>query len=130
VSGFSRTGNADVVSGFSRTVCALALELVEGETLADRIARGSIPVEEALRIAPQIAEAFEAAHEPGIIHRDLKAANISTSHRCSKTRARSNVRYMYDVTADGQRFLVNSLPEQQESPRLELIVNWPALLRQ
>src|SRR2546426_1267394 len=55
---------------------ALVLELVEGDTLADRIARGLIPLEEALPIARQICEALEAAHEPGIIHRDLKPANI------------------------------------------------------
>ena len=54
----------------------LVLELVEGETLADRIARGPIPLDEALVIAIQIAEALEAAHEKGIIHRDLKPANI------------------------------------------------------
>jgi Tol biopolymer transport system component len=54
----------------------LVLELVEGETLADRIARGPVPVEEALSIAIQICEALEAAHERGIIHRDLKPANI------------------------------------------------------
>ena len=55
---------------------ALVLELVEGPTLADRIAQGPIPVEEALPIARQIAEALEAAHEQGVIHRDLKPANI------------------------------------------------------
>ena len=55
---------------------ALVLELVEGETLADRIARGPIPIDEALPIANQIAEALEAAHEQGIIHRDLKPSNI------------------------------------------------------
>jgi len=55
---------------------ALVLELVEGETLADRIARGPIPLDEALPIGRQIAEALEAAHEQGIIHRDLKPANI------------------------------------------------------
>ena len=55
---------------------ALVLELVEGPTLADRIAPGPIPLDEALPIATQIAEALEAAHEQGIIHRDLKPANI------------------------------------------------------
>src|SRR5438046_1254959 len=54
----------------------LVLELVEGETLADRIARGPIPIEEALDIAKNICEALEAAHEKGIIHRDLKPANV------------------------------------------------------
>ena len=52
------------------------MELVEGPTLADRIAQGPIPLDEALPIAKQIAEALEAAHEQGIIHRDLKPANI------------------------------------------------------
>jgi serine/threonine-protein kinase len=55
---------------------AIVMELVEGETLADRIARGRIPVDEALAIARQVADAVEAAHEQGIIHRDLKPANI------------------------------------------------------
>ena len=57
-------------------VRALVMELVEGPTLADRIASAAIPVGEALSIATQIAEALEAAHEQGIIHRDLKPANI------------------------------------------------------
>jgi serine/threonine-protein kinase len=55
---------------------ALVMEFVDGPTLADRIARGPIPLDEALPIARQIAEALEAAHEQGIIHRDLKPANI------------------------------------------------------
>lgn len=55
---------------------ALVMELVDGPTLAERIAAGPIPLEEALLIARQIAEALEAAHEKGIIHRDLKPANV------------------------------------------------------
>ena len=57
-------------------VRALVMELVEGDDLSQRIARGAIPLDEALPIAKQIAEALEAAHEQGIIHRDLKPANI------------------------------------------------------
>ena len=54
----------------------LAMELVEGETLAERVAKGPLPVEEALEVSRQIAEGLEAAHESGIIHRDLKPANV------------------------------------------------------
>jgi eukaryotic-like serine/threonine-protein kinase len=57
----------------------LVLELVEGQTLADRIKAGPIPVEESLKLALQIAEALEAAHEKGVIHRDLKPANIKVT---------------------------------------------------
>jgi Tol biopolymer transport system component len=55
---------------------ALAMELVEGEGLDERITRGAIPIEEAVPIALQVAEALEAAHEKGIVHRDLKPANV------------------------------------------------------
>ncbi len=70
--------NIAAIYGFedSGDVHALVMELVEGPTLADRIQSGAIPVEEALPIAKQIAEAVEYAHERGIIHRDLKPANI------------------------------------------------------
>jgi serine/threonine-protein kinase len=57
----------------------LVMELVPGQTLADRIKRGAIPVEEILPIARQVAEALEEAHEKGIIHRDLKPANIKVT---------------------------------------------------
>ena len=57
----------------------LVLELVEGDTLAERLRRGAIPVEESLKLALQIAEALEAAHEKGVIHRDLKPANIKVT---------------------------------------------------
>ena len=58
---------------------ALVLELAEGETLADRIARGSVPIPDAVAIARQIVDALEAAHEQGIVHRDLKPANIQVA---------------------------------------------------
>src|SRR5512134_523287 len=54
----------------------LAMELVPGEDLAERLKRGAIPVDEALAVARQVAEALEEAHEHGIVHRDLKPANI------------------------------------------------------
>src|SRR5216683_4836023 len=54
----------------------LVMELVEGSTLAERIEQGPVPVEEALGIAKQIADALEAAHEKGVVHRDLKPGNI------------------------------------------------------
>jgi serine/threonine-protein kinase len=59
---------------------ALVMELVEGPTLADRIKAGPIPVDEAVRIARQIADALEYAHERGIIHRDLKPANVKVTN--------------------------------------------------
>ena len=65
------------VHGFEKPrACARRLELVEGDTLADRVARGPLPIPETLAIERQIADALEAAHDKGIVHRDLKPANI------------------------------------------------------
>ena len=70
--------NIAIIHGLEQAdgVHALVMELVPGEDLSQRIARGAIPLDEALPIAKQIAEALEAAHEQGIIHRDLKPANV------------------------------------------------------
>ena len=73
-------------------VTALVMELVEGEDLSQRIARGAIPIDEALPIAKQIAEALEAAHEQGIIHRDRNCGIGHDSrrvHRSNRSRRAS-----------------------------------------
>jgi len=73
--------NVAAIYGFeeSNSVRALVLELVEGATLAERIAQGPIPIEEALPIAKQICDGLEYAHERAIIHRDLKPANVKVT---------------------------------------------------
>ena len=80
---------------------ALVLELVEGPTLADRIARGPIPVDEALPIAKQIAEALEAAHESGVIHRDLKPANIKVKEDGTVKVLDFGLAKAFDTTPEG-----------------------------
>jgi len=73
--------NIAAIYGFEEAddVRFLAMELVPGETLAERVAKGPVPVEEALEICRQIAEGVEAAHEKGVIHRDLKPANVKVT---------------------------------------------------
>src|SRR5687768_13203069 len=92
-------------------VKALVMELVEGEDLAQRIARGAIPLAEALPIARQIAEALEAAHEQGIIHRDLKPGNI-------KVREDSTVKVLDFGLAKAMEPAAGSSPSVSQSPTI------------
>ena len=92
-------------------VKALVMELVEGEDLSQRIARGAIPLDDALPIAKQIAEALEAAHEQGIIHRDLKPANI-------KVRADGTVKVLDFGLAKAMEPAAGSSPSVSMSPTL------------
>ena len=73
--------NIAAIYGFEEAddVRFLAMELVPGETLAEKVAKGPLPVEEALEVCRQIAEGVEAAHEKGVIHRDLKPANVKVT---------------------------------------------------
>ena len=73
--------NIAAIYGFEHSgeIHFLVLELVEGDTLAERVAKGPLPVEEALEVCRQIAEGVEAAHDKGVIHRDLKPANVKVT---------------------------------------------------
>ena len=87
------------------------MELVEGDALSERIARGAIPIDEALPIAKQIAEALEAAHEQGIIHRDLKPANI-------KVRDDGTVKVLDFGLAKAMEPVARSSPSVSQSPTI------------
>src|SRR5262245_56429352 len=90
---------------------ALVMELIEGDDLSQRIARGAIPLNEALPIAKQIADALEAAHEQGIIHRDLKPANI-------KVRPDGTVKVLDFGLAKAMEPAAGSSPSLSMSPTL------------
>ena len=95
----------------SEGITALVMELVEGDDLSQRIARGAIPIDEALPIAKQIADALEAAHEQGIIHRDLKPANI-------KVRPDGTVKVLDFGLAKAMEPAAGSSPNMSMSPTI------------
>jgi len=102
--------NIGTICGFemSGSEHALALELVDGPTLADRIAERAMPMREALPIAQQIAEALDAAHEQGIIHRDLKLVSASDPESSSAASFASEI-----------RVVLNGLEELKQRVRAE-----------
>jgi serine/threonine-protein kinase len=105
--------NIAAIYGLERSsgMTALVMELVEGPTLADRVAQGAIPVDESLAIARQVAEAIEAAHEQGIIHRDLKPANI-------KLRTDGIVKVLDFGLAKAMQPAVSLSPSHSQSPTI------------
>ena len=94
---------------------ALAMELVEGPTLAERIAQGRIPADEALRLAAQIADALEAAHERGIVHRDLKPANIKVRPDGTVKVLDFGIAKALDARATGERPAALTTPAMTEA---------------
>ncbi len=105
--------NIAAIYGLERSadVTALVMELVEGEDLSQRIARGAMPLDEVLTVARQIAEALEAAHEQGIIHRDLKPANV-------KVRSDGTVKVLDFGLAKAIEPAVGSTPNASMSPTI------------
>src|SRR5665213_1283914 len=105
--------NIAAIYGLEKTpdFTALVMELVEGEDLSQRIAKGAIPLDEALPIAKQIAKALEAAHEQGIIHRDLKPANI-------KVRTDGTVKVLDFGLAKAMEPAAGSSPSMSMSPTI------------
>ncbi len=112
--------NIAAIYGFEKTpdFTALVMELVEGDDLSQRIAKGAIPRDEALPIARQIADALEAAHEQGIIHRDLKPANI-------KVRADGTVKVLDFGLAKAMEPAAGSSPSPSQLPT----ITTPAMTR-
>src|SRR4030095_15562205 len=99
----------------------LILELVEGETLADVIARGPIPLDESLKLALQIAEALQGAHEKGVIHRDLKPANIKVTREGTVKVLDFGLAKSSDLDATDANVLSNS-------PTLRTLASTPGMI--
>ncbi len=123
----------------------LVMEYLEGETLAERLRKGPLPLHELLKTGMEIAEALEVAHRAGIIHRDLKPRNIMltkagaklTDFGLAKPAAISGAvtapllsaaHPMYDVSPDGQHFAVLTA-DRAKSTSITLLTNWPAELK-
>jgi len=116
--------NIAIIHGFEKSsgTYALVMEFVEGDDLSQRIARGPIPIDEALPIAKQIAEALEAAHEQGIVHRDLKPANI-------KVRSDGTVKVLDFGLAKLADTVASSLqPHGSPLPSLSPTITSPAMM--
>ena len=98
--------NIAAIYGFEETPHAsgIVMELVEGPTLGDRIAHGPVPIDEALAIAKQIADALDAAHDKNIIHRDLKPTNVKVS-RAERSKSSTSVwpRWRMPSPREGRR---------------------------
>jgi eukaryotic-like serine/threonine-protein kinase len=96
----------------------LVMELVDGETIAARLKKGPLPLDEAIRYARQIAAALEAAHEKGIIHRDLKPGNVMLARSGAKVLDFGLARLEGDQTLTGERMVMGTpaymAPEQRE----------------
>ena len=105
----------------SAGVTALVMELIEGDDLSQRIARGRIPIDEALAIAKQIADALDSAHDQGIIHRDLKPANI-------KVRADGTVKVLDFGLAKAMDPVAGSSPSISMSPTVSIHATQPGII--
>jgi serine/threonine-protein kinase len=106
----------------------LVLELVEGDTLADRLTHGPIPVEESLKLVLQIAEALQAAHERGVIHRDLKPANIKITHDGTVKVLDFGLAKARDVESSGAKGLSNSPTMRTAGSTLGMILGTAAYM--
>ena len=109
-------------------ITALVLELVEGEDLAQRIARGAIPLDEALPIAKQIADALEAAHERGIIHRDLKPANIQVRPDGTVKVLDFGLAKAFETTGAGRPSSVSMSPTLTNATQMGMILGTAAYM--